>query len=196
MQYSPAYVQDVSRQQALGQPPSQQPYAQFAQGSILPSAPQPSMYETMPPYQQRQSTAIEAMSSQLGAIPQYMQQGEQAGLQIPPSASHYGSSQAEQAQYPSAAVQRGILPSQYTPGAVEYAMVETQQPQQPSQPSAAEQEALQDEVRQYEQQLRFTFEAIIAGRVTEASEKILIITRWLVSVVVPLGQLPDRQKTT
>ena len=191
MQYSPAYVQDVSRQQALGQPQSHQSYGQFAQGSILPSAPQPSMYEPMPQYQPRQSAAIEVMSSQLGAIPQYMQQGEQAGLQMPSTATPYGSSQAEQSQYTAAAVPRGTLPSQYPQSAVDYPMVETQQSQQsiqPPPPSAAEQEALQEEVRQYEQQLRSTFDAIIAGRVTEASEKIVMISRWLVSNVVPLGK--------
>jgi hypothetical protein len=191
MQYSPAYVQDVSRQQALGQAQSHQPYGQFAQGSILPSAPQPSMYESMPQYQQRQSAAIEVMSSQLGAMPQYMQQSEQGGIQMASASSHYPSSQADQAQYPTTGVPQGSLPSQYATGAIEYPMAEaqpSQQPSQPPQPSAAEQEALQEEVRQYDQQLRATFEAIVAGRVTESSDKILAISRWLASAVVPLGK--------
>lgn len=191
MQYPPAYVQDVSRQQALGQPQPHQPYGQFPQGSMLSSTPQPTMYETMPQYQQRQSAAIEVMSSQLGAMPQYMQQGEQPGLQMPQAASNYGSSQPEQTQYPVAAVHRGTLPSQYSQEAVDYGMIETQQSQQPPQPpppSAAEQEALQQEVREYEQHLRTTFEDIMAGRMTEASEKILQISRWLVGNVVNLGK--------
>lgn len=192
MQYSPAYVQDVSRQQALGQPQSHQPYGQFAQGAIVPSAPQPSMYDPMPPYQQRQSATIEVMSSQLGAMPQYMQQSDQASLQLPSAPTHYGSSQPEQSHYQQSTVHRESLPSQYPSGGVDYPLVEAQQSQQASQPpqqSLAEQEALQDELRQYEQQLRTTFDSIVAGRVTDAAEKILVISRWLVGAVVPLGNV-------
>ena len=149
------------------------------------------MYESMPHYQQRQSAAIDVMSSQLGAVPPYMQQSGQPGLQMQPSSSHYGSSQAEQSQYPAAGVQRGTVPSQYSSGSVDYSMVESQPsqlPTQPPPPSAAEQQALQEELRQYEQQLRSTFEAIIAGRVTDASDQIIPISRWLTSNVVPLGK--------
>lgn len=145
----------------------------------------------MPQYQQRQSAAIEVMSSQLGQIPQYMQQGEQAGLRMPSAATNYGSSQAEQTQHPATTVQRGALPSQYSQEAVDYGVVEERQSQQPTQPpppSAAEQEALLQEFRQYELHLRTTFEDIIAGRVTDASEKIIGISRWLVGSVVPLGK--------
>ena len=192
MQYPPAYVQDASRQQALAQPQPHQPYGQFPQGSMLQSTPQPTMYETMPQYQQRQSAAIDVMSSQLGAMPQYMQQAGQPSLQMPQTASSHGSSRADQTQYPIAAVQRGTLPSQYSQEAVDYGMVEAQQSQEPSQPplpSAAEQEVLQQEVRQYEQHLRATFEDIMAGRMTEASEKILQISRWLVGNVMNLGKV-------
>jgi hypothetical protein len=186
MQYSPAYVQDVPRQQTLGQPQPHQSYGQFAQSSVLSSAPQPSLYETMPQYQQRQSAAIEVMSGQLSAIPQYMQQGEQQSLQLSSGSSQYGSSQAE-VQYPPTAVQRGAMPQQYVPGTVEYSMVEAPHSQQPPPPTAAAQEALEEGFRQYEQQLRGTFDSIIAGRVTEASEKILPLSRWLVGAVVRLG---------
>lgn len=186
MQYSPAYVQDVARQQSLGQPSSHQTYGQFAQGQMPPPAPQPSMYETMSQYQPRQSTAIEVMSSQLGSVPQYLQHGEQVGMALPTPGSHFSTSQADQAMYPHAAMPRAQLPSQYPPGQ-DYLLAESQ-PVQPPQPSAADQEALQEEVRQYEEQLRAIFDAIIAGRVSEAAEQILVISRWLVGAVVPLGR--------
>jgi hypothetical protein len=191
MQYSPAYGQDASRQQTLGQPPPHQTYGQFAQSSILSSVTQPSMYEPMPQYQQRQSAAIEVMSTQLGALPSYMQQNEPAGLQIATGSSHYESSQPESGQYSSTAIQRGPLPSTYASGSVDYPLVEQHatQSHQQQQPSAAEQAALEEGMRQYQQQLRSTFDSILAARVTEASERLLQISRWLVTNVGPLGSL-------
>lgn len=186
MQYSPAgYVQGVQRQ-AVGQPSASQ-YAHYQQGSILPSAPQQAMYENMPGYQQsRQSAAIEVMGSQLGAMPQYMQPGDQPGLQMQSGGPGY-TSQPEHHHYPSGSVARATIPSQYGGPSSEYAMMDQPGPQQPPQPSAAEQEALQEGLRSFEQQLAATFEAIMAGRVTEASEKILPLSRWLTNSVVGLG---------
>jgi len=186
MQYSPAtYVQGLPRQN-VGQPSSQQ-YAQYQQGSMLPSATQQAMYDTMPPYQQsRQSAAIEVMSSQLGAMPQYMQPGDQSSIHMQSGASTY-TSQPEHHHYPSGSVGRPTIPSQYGGTAADYGMMEQSTPQQPAQPSAAEQEALEEGLREYEQQLAATFEAIMAGRVTEASEKIVPLSRWLTSSIVGLG---------
>jgi hypothetical protein len=189
MQYSPAYVQDVARQQNLAQASSHSSYGQYAQGQMAPPAAQPSMYETMSHYQPRQSTAIEVMSTQLGSVPQYIQHGEQAGMTLP--APQYSTSQPDQAMYPHATMPRAQVPSQYPQGQ-EYLMPETQ-PSQPTQPSAADQEALQDELRQYEQQLRSTFDAIMAGRVSEAAEQVLAISRWLVGAAVPLGMCLPQQ---
>ena len=186
MQYSPAgYVQGMQRQ-AVGQPSTPQ-YAHYQQGSILPSAPQQAMYENLPGYQQsRQSAAIEVMGSQLGAMPQYMQPGDQPGIQMQPGAATY-TSQPEHHHYPSGSVARSTIPSQYGGASGDYAMMEQPTPQQPPQPSPAEQEALQEGLRSFEQQLAATFEAIMAGRVTEASEKILPLSRWLTNSIVGLG---------
>lgn len=46
--------------------------------------------------------------------------------------------------------------------------------------------------RQYEQQLRATFNAISAGRVSEASEKLITVTEWLLGSVRALGMLSVR----
>ena len=183
MQYSPAYVQDMSRQQAAVQNQQPQQYTQYGSGSILPSVHQQGMYEAIPQYQQRQSAAIEVMSSQMGAMPQY----------LPTPSSQYGASQPEQQAYPSA-VQPGTLQSQYGSQPVEYGMIEQTSVPQPPQASAAEQEALEEGFRDYEQQLRATFEAIVAGRVTTAADKILVLSRWLTNSVMPLGKSNRRPR--
>ncbi|RMZ86017.1 hypothetical protein DV737_g324, partial [Chaetothyriales sp. CBS 132003] len=175
LQYSPSYVQHVPRQQAVAPEQPGQQYAQYGPGTILPSMHQQTMYDHVPGYQQRQPSAIEAMSSQLGALPQYLPQPDQQNpLQLQTASSHYAVSQPDTSAYTPAAMQRAPLHEQ-------------QSQQQSSQQSAAEQEALQAGFREYEQQLRATFEAIIAGRLTEAGEKILPLSRWLTNSVVPLG---------
>ena len=50
-------------------------------------------------------------------------------------------------------------------------------------------DTLEDEKHQYQQQLRLTFEAIRGGKVNEASEKLMQISRWLLSSVVALGEI-------
>jgi hypothetical protein len=50
------------------------------------------------------------------------------------------------------------------------------------------QTALSEALREYHQQLRSTFDAIIAGRLTEAGEQLLTISRWLVNSVTALGE--------
>jgi hypothetical protein len=182
LQYSPA---NYGVRQPVGQPSAQQ-YAHYQQGAVMQSTPQQGMYDSIPPFQQsRQSAAIEVMSSQLGAMPHYMQSADQSGMQMQASAPNY-TSRPDQ-QYASGSVARPTIPSQYGAPTGEYPMMEQQAPQQPPQPSAAEQEALQEGLREYESQLTATFEAIIAGRVTEASEKILPLSRWLTSNIVALG---------
>ncbi|EXJ80492.1 hypothetical protein A1O1_08637 [Capronia coronata CBS 617.96] len=186
MQYSPAYLQDPSRQQPVQASPSQQQqsqYAQYTPGAMLPPAAPQSLYDSIP-FQQRQ-TAIEVMASQF-AVPQYMPSSEQTG------SSHYLTSQAEASGYTPVAVTRPSLPQTYGTGAVDFSGLEQQQQQQ--QQDAAEasgqavtQTALDESLREYQQQLRSIYDAIIAGRVTEASEKLLAVSRWLVSSVTTLG---------
>jgi hypothetical protein len=177
IQYAAGYVQDVSRQHAVAQAQSSQPYAQYAQGSMLPA-------------HQRQTAAIEVMSSQLGAVPHYIQHGEAHSHQLQPLSSHYAAgTQSEQVSFPSAGMSRASLQSQYSAGGSDYGLIEQQAQQQTAQQSAADQEALEEGFREYEQQLRATFDAIIAGRLTEASEKIMPLSRWLTSSVEAMGEL-------
>jgi len=186
MQYSPAYLQDAARHQQVQASPSQQQqqYGQYTPGSMLPPVGPQSIYDNIP-YQQRQ-TAIEVMASQF-AVPQYMAQGEHSGVGVGSSSSQYLTSQAEQGGYGSVAVTRPALPQPYGGAQVEYPMMEQQEPEEPAVQSS-NQEALDEGLREYHQQIRSIFDAIIAGRVTEASEKLPVASRWLVSSVAALGK--------
>ena len=189
LQYPQSYVQDVPRQSTAGQGHPHPQYAQYAQSSILPSTHQSGMYSQMPAYQQqRQSAAIEVMTTQLGAIPQYIPQQDHRNLQLQPPSTHYPTSRAEQAQYTASGIPTGSLQSQYSASVSEYGASEQQAPAQHPQQSAAEQEALQEGVREYQQQLRETFDLILVGRVNDAAEKIISLSRWLVGSVQALGR--------
>lgn len=83
---------------------------------------------------------------------------------------------------------QAALQSQYGSQPVGYGMMEEAPTEQAVQPSAADQEAIEEGLREYERQLRATFDAILAGRMTEAGEKILALSRWLTSSVVSLGK--------
>lgn len=66
-------------------------------------------------------------------------------------------------------------------------MLEQPIPQQAQEETNARQ-VTEEGRRQYEQQLRGTFDAITAGRVTEASSKLIGVTEWLVGSVRALGK--------
>lgn len=186
MQYSPAYMQDASRQQSVQASPSQhqQQYAQYAQGSMLPPVGSQSLYDPMN-FQQRQSAAIEVMASQL-AVPPYLGQSEHGGVGVGSAPSHYMTSQGETGSFGSLAVTRPSLPQPYGATHAEYSSIEPTESEDAT--GHAGQEALDEGLRDYHQQLRSTFDLIIAGRVTEASEKLLTLSRWLVDSVVTLGE--------
>ncbi|KIV91055.1 hypothetical protein PV10_05640 [Exophiala mesophila] len=184
MQYSPAYLQDPSRQQSVQASPSQQHhYTQYAQGSMLPPVGPQAVYDSLS-FQQRQSAAIEVMASQL-AVPQYMGQGEQAGVGVGSSSSHYMTTQAETTSYGNIAASRAPLSEAYGGAQGSFGGVEHTEVQ--STGGQGGQEASEEGLREYRQQIRLIFDSIIAGRVTEASEKVVALSRWLVNSVTALG---------
>lgn len=126
-------------------------------------------------------------------MPQYMQQNEPGStVGVGQSSSQYYSTQPEQPSYGSISYARPQLQPPFAPSSTEYSMLE-----QPLAPQAQEEantrQATEEGRRQYEQQLRATFDAIIAGRVTEASEKLIVVTEWLLGSVRALGQLPSHE---
>lgn len=185
MQYSPAYMQDPSRQQTVQASPSQQQhYTQYAQGSMLPPVGPQSVYDSLS-FQQRQSAAIEVMASQL-AVPQYMGQGEQTGVGVGSSPSHYMTTQAETTSYGNVPASRAPLAQAYSGTQGNFGAVEHSESQSAS-GHAGILDASDEGLREYRQQIRLIFDAIIAGRVTEASEKVVALSRWLVNSVTALG---------
>lgn len=66
-------------------------------------------------------------------------------------------------------------------------MLEQAIPQQ-SQEETSTRQATEEGKRQYEEHLRATFDAITVGRVTDASERLLSATEWLVGAVRALGK--------
>nr|KAK5433472.1 hypothetical protein LTR18_010715 [Exophiala xenobiotica] len=188
MQYSPAYIQEASRQQQVPSSPSQQQqqqqYTQYGPGPMLPPVGPQSLYENIP-YQQRQ-TALEVMASQF-AVPQYIPQGEHGGLGVGSSSSQYLTTQSEQDVYGGVPATRGPLHPAYPGAQVDFPQVEPRPAQGTIEPDT-NQEVLQQGLRDYRQQIKLTFDAIVAGRVTEASDKVLAATRWLVASVSALGE--------
>lgn len=186
MQYSPGYVQDPSRTHpgTMQHQSSQQSYAGFGQNVMLQPAPPPNVYETMPQYQQRQTAAIEVLTDRFGD-PSYLPSSVQAGM----APHQYLTSQPEQVAFQQQLQQPRPLPAQRDPPhTADLSMSEQQYPED-SQATASAIDTMEDEKRDYQQQLRLTFEAIRAGKVNEASEKLMPISHWLLSHVVVLGKL-------
>ncbi len=127
------------------------------------------------------------------AVPQYMAQAEHGGATLGSAPAQYMTSQAEPSGFGHVAVSRPAMPQPYGAPQVDFPMVEQQETAEPAGPSGGgAQEALEAGLRDYQQQVRTVFDAIIAGRVTAASEKLLAVSRWLVSSVAALGKLRPR----
>lgn len=189
LQYQPTYVQDA-RSQSLQSPSGQPQYSAYGHGTMLPPVGQQSLYESMPQYQQqqRQLAAIEVMTNQF-TPQQHMYSNESSTVGVSQQPSQYLSSQPEQQTYGSISLARPQLQPPFAPSPAEYSMME-QTPVSQVHDEASTRHVTEDGRRQYDQQLRATFDAIQSGRVTEASEKLRAVTEWLVGSVRALGELP------
>lgn len=147
------------------------------------------MYDPAPHFQQRQAAAVEVLSTQFG-VPQYhLPSNEHSTVGVPAPQSQYVTSQAEQQVYAQQIpASRSAIPQSYAPVPPEYPSFE-QQEVQDTQEAEAAQNTLKDSVSQYQVQLKSAFGSIRAGRVTEASEKVMEITRWLLGAVAALGKV-------
>lgn len=183
MQYSPTYVQDPSRSQTLQQQAPQQQFASYA-NVMMPTTPAHNVYESIPQYQQRQSAAIEVLTDRFGN-PSYLPSTGQGGM-VP---SQYMTSQPDQGTFQQQLQQprmAAVQPEVQQPSAV--TMSDQQYPEETQPTTSTAPDALQDEQRQYQEQLKMTFRAIKAGKVNEASEKLTELSRWLLSSAAALGK--------
>lgn len=192
MQFSPTYVQDSSRPHAgtMQQQVPQQQYSAYGQNVMLQAAPTSNVYDSVPHFQQRQSAAIEVLADRFGE-PSYLPSNVQGGM----APAQYLTSQPEQVAFQQQLHQARPVPTQRNPQhAGTIPMSEHQYPED-TQAKTLAADNLEDEKRQYEHQLAMTFEAIRVGKVNEASEKLMQISRWLLSSVVALGELSQLHRT-
>lgn len=190
MSYNPSYVQDPSRSHQLQPLPSQQQYNPYGQGAMLPPMGQQAMYAPMPSYQDRQTTALEVMSGQFGGLPQYMTSTGAGGVDISQSPSQFLSTQPGQQSYGTVTGRPPLQPP-FAPSTSAYQVLESPAQVQ-SQEEADSQQAVEEGRRQYDVQLKASFEAISAGRISEASEKVLAVTEWLLGSVRALGKQKEK----
>jgi hypothetical protein len=186
MQYSPSYGPDPSRTHTgpMQQQASQQSYAAYGQNVMMQPAPPPSLYDSVPHYQQRQSAAIEVLADRFGDQ-SYLPSAVQGGM----APHQYLTSQPEQGAFQPQLQQPRPLPAQRDPPHTGTTTMSEQRYSEDIQATTSAVDTMEDEKRQYQQQLRLTFEAIRGGKVNEASEKLMQISRWLLSSVVALGEI-------
>jgi hypothetical protein len=185
MQYSSSYVQDPSRPHTMQQQGPQQQYTAYGQNVMMQPTPSSNVYGPVPHFQQRQSTAIEVLADRFGDT-SYLPSNVQGGM----APSQYMTSQPEQVAFqPQLQQSRPVPAHPDTQHSGSMPMTEQQYAEE-AQPTASAADILEDEKRQYQQQLRMTFQAIRAGKVNEASEKLMQISNWLLSSVVALGEGP------
>jgi hypothetical protein len=184
MQYTPGYVQDPNRQQQMQQPSAHQQYPPYGPNVMLQSGSSQGVYDPVPHFHQRQAAAVEVLTNQFG-VQQYLPASEHTGVAVPTPQSQYVTSQAEQAYAQSIPTSRPSLPHGYAAAPTEYSSFD----QHDTQEAETVQNTLNESVRQYKDQLKIAFGCIRLGRVTEASAKVMDITRWLLGSVVALGRL-------
>lgn len=193
LQYQAEYGQDTQR--------SQQPYPQYG-SNIMYSVPTQqaatpqSPYETVQPYQPRQSAAIEVLSNQFGVAQQYYVAGAEGPTSVPNSAiaGHQNvPSQYTPLSYTTQSpVGREPLASAYAPGMADPNQNSPQagygQPAYGSQTDTA----LDNAYNQYQAELRRTFEGVRDGRLAEAGTSLMHISDWLLGNAEPLGRFYSR----
>ena len=182
LQYPSGYTTETARPPQLQ---TQQQYNTYGQNVILPPGPSQSVYETVPQYQQRQAAAV--LSSQFG-VPQYLPQAENAPVAMPVPQAHYMASQPEQVTYGQPLSASRTAPQSYVARPSHYPASEQQQQEQEAEEAAAHQQSLNETLRQCRDQIKAIFGLLRVGRVSDASQKTMELSRWLLSSVAVLGK--------
>ncbi|KAL8945342.1 MAG: hypothetical protein Q9211_000112 [Gyalolechia sp. 1 TL-2023] len=186
MQFPPDYNQGQPRSQNFPQYTSQIVYD-------VPQQPQArSSYDVVPQYQPRQPASLEIIPNQFD-VPSYYQ----SGVAIGPSAQA-----SPDAQYASTQFHPGIpyqtpgprgqaIPTVYPASIAEYPHSATQEVvEQQQEPEGS---SYQEELNQYQETVRQVFEHTSQGRLGEAAELLLRMSKWLLSRVKELGLVSDDQ---
>ncbi|KAF2087138.1 hypothetical protein K490DRAFT_73946 [Saccharata proteae CBS 121410] len=176
------------------QPRTQQQYPQYASNMMYNSP-----YESVQPYQPRQSAAIEVLSTQFGVPQQYYNVPGEGGPTSAPAAGM--AAQNVPSQYSSLSyttqspVGRDVLAPAYaagmnapTQGASHGAYPQANYP-------ATQQDAAgyDDAYAHYQSRLKRTFEYVRDGQLSEGSRNLYEITNWLLGNAEALGLVRDEE---
>lgn len=216
MPYSSEYSQERAQTQTHQSQPQQQ-YSQYGSNMLYnvpgqqQASPQ-SPYESVQPYQHRQSAAIEALSSQFGVSQNYYVQGDSGTGGPGPTSTPTGATMAQQnvpPQYSGLAYtsqdspigRQSLASASYTPGMTDpathgsgaygshgYSGGGGRQQQQQSQPSQQPQQDLSAAFNAYQDELKRVFEHVRDGRLDGAGRLLTDITGWLLSNAEVLGK--------
>ena len=190
LQYQADYSHDPSRQQQ--QPHQQQQQHQYPQyGSnmvynVAQPAPPQSPYEPVPQFQQRQSAALEVLSTQFG-VPQYFAPPDAASVGVPAVHSQYLTSQVEPTSYTQQSPIGRSLAQTYPAAMADYNPMVAAQQEPEQQEQAPDPASYDDAYNQYQHALKQTFENTRAGRLVEAGQSLLEISEWLLGHAPELG---------
>ena len=189
LQYSAGVAQDASRQQQSQQISPQQ-YPQYV-GPVVYNLGQASQshptYAPTPTYEDQARVATEVLSNQF-SLQQYYVTAEPTTTGLPAVQTHYVASQTETPRYPhQSPISRPTIPQSYDIE-MDYSPMGTAHP--PPQPTLQSSDSMEDAFQRYQQQVDVMFQAVIAGRLAEASEEILNISAWLLGNVTKLGEHP------
>ncbi|KAE9977335.1 hypothetical protein BLS_001467 [Venturia inaequalis] len=190
MQYSAEYAPDTTQR---AQQQQQQPYQQYGSNIMynVPSQqqqPSPqSPYETVQPYQPRQTAAaLEVLTNQFAVPQQYYEGGPTSA---PASAIAAQSAQYTPLSYTTQSpVGREPLTSAYATGMADANQGSSQGAYGQTSYAAAE---LDNAYGQYQTELKRTFECIRDGRLADAGSSLIHISDWLLGNAEALGLVRD-----
>ena len=179
LHYQPEFGQDPQRQQ-------QPPFSQFSQNMLynVQQAPSQSPYDSVQPYQPRQSAAIEVLSNQFGVSPYYSSGDSTSITGSAPTAQQYANDQYSQYQQ-SSSTARTAIPSSYSGVLPEYP--QSTVPDQVESQEEAHENDYDAAYNRYLENLGRIFQNVRDGRLAEAAQSLLDISGWLLGSAVQLG---------
>lgn len=136
-------------------------------------------------------------ANQYSMVP-YIASGEHGSVDVGQSPAQYMMVPSNQTVFETTPANRAQQSPNLTVAPASYQLLdqqEAQQPQHTDEGTTSDEQNMQE----YERELRRVFDAILAGRVSEAAEKLLEVSRWLLSSVEQLSKsyvyTPFRQKS-
>ena len=169
LQFQPDYSQDPQRQQQ---------YSGFTSQMAHGVTHQPQSYGSMPPYQPRQSAAIDVSSSPFSGVPQYYQDSTSASVSASMPQQYGTTNYPNQLPYQSSSIDRSALPQTYASGMAGFSQAV---------PPVAEDPPTRSWELEYEERLRETNQHIGEGSLVEAAPMLLELSQWFLGRISEFG---------